>query len=98
MIKCDLERLKLKKQTEMLLKGISQIKGKEIEEITEEQAHTIIRKLYRDILTGTVVFFKRRRVNVCEHTTKKASLESLQKVPDNFPPSIPLATPWWHLS
>ena len=26
-------------------------------------------------------FFNQKRVNVCEHTTKKASLESLRKVP-----------------
>jgi hypothetical protein len=32
------------------------------------------RKLYRDILTGTAIFFNRKRVTVCEHTTKKASL------------------------
>ena len=52
-----------------------------IEEITEGQAHTNTRKLYRDISTGTAVFFNRKRVNVCEHTTKTASLESLRKVP-----------------
>ena len=60
------------------------MKGKEIEgieEITKGQAHTNTRKLYQDILTGTAVFLNRKRVNVCEHTTKTASLESLRKVP-----------------
>ena len=33
-------------------------------------------KLYRDISTGTAVFIKQRRVSVCEHVTKMASLES----------------------
>ena len=45
------------------------------------QAHTNTRKLNRDISTGPAVFLNRKRVNVCEHTTKMASLESLQKVP-----------------
>ena len=52
-----------------------------IEEITEEQAHTNTRKLYRDISTGTAVFLNQKRVNVCEHTTMKASLVCLRKVP-----------------
>ena len=65
-----------------------QIKGKEsknsyqgIEEITKGQAHTNTWKLYRDISTGMAVFFNRKRVNVCEHQTKTALLESLRKVP-----------------
>ena len=33
------------------------------------------------VSTGTAVFLNRKRVNVCEHTTKTASLESLRKVP-----------------
>ena len=49
----------------------------EIEEITEGQAHANTQKLYQDISTGTAVFINRKRVNVCEHTTKMASLESL---------------------
>ena len=53
-------------------------KGKGIEEITEGQERTNTRKLYRDISTGTAVFFNRKRVNVCEHTTRTASLESLR--------------------
>ena len=67
---------------------MSQIKGKESENSYQElkrsqkgQAHTNTRKLYRDFLTGTAVFLNRKRVNVCEHTTKTASLESLRKVP-----------------
>ena len=66
----------------------SQIQGKESENSYQElkrsrkgQAHTNIRKLNRDISTGTAVFLNRKRVNVCEHTTKTVSLESLQKVP-----------------
>ena len=61
----------------------SQNKGKEsenlpeTEEITEGQAHENTWKLYRDISTGTAVFINRKRVNVCEHTTKMASPESL---------------------
>ena len=40
------------------------------------------RKLNQDISTDTAVFLNRKRVNVCEHTTKNmASLESLRKVP-----------------
>ena len=39
------------------------------------------RKLYQDISTGTAVFINQKRVNVCEHMTKMALLESLWKVP-----------------
>ena len=39
------------------------------------------RKLYRDISTGTAVFINQKIVNVCEHMTKMASLDSLWKVP-----------------
>ena len=52
-----------------------------IEEITKGQAYTNTRKLYRDVSTGTAVFLNQKRVNVCEHTTKTASLKSLRKVP-----------------
>ena len=52
-----------------------------IEKITEGQAHTNTQKLYRNISTGTVIFINQKRVNVCEHMTKMASLESLRKVP-----------------
>ena len=37
------------------------------------QAQTNTRKLNRDISTGTAVFLNRKRVNVCEHTTKTPS-------------------------
>ena len=64
------------------------IKGKESENSYQElkrsqkrQAHTNTRKLNRDISTGMAVFLNRKRVNVCEHTTKTASVESLWKVP-----------------
>ena len=64
---------------------LSQIKGKESEnsyqELKRSQKDRHTRKLYRDISTGTAVFLNRKAVNVCEHTTKTASLESLQKVP-----------------
>ena len=56
--------------------------GKESENFYQElkrsqkgQAHTNTRKLYQDISTGTAVFLNQKRVNVCEHTTKTASLE-----------------------
>ena len=107
------ENHKLRERKVKILKGI--------EEITKGQAHTNTRKLYRDISTGMAVFLNQKSVNVCEHTTKTASLESVSVPPgaailnlltnsfylldsvlalisDNFPPSIPLATPWWHLS
>ena len=55
----------------------SQIKGKESKNSYQElkrsrkgQAHTNTRKLNRDISTGTAVYLNRKRVNVCEHTTK----------------------------
>ena len=83
----------------------SQIKGKESENSYQElkrsrkgQAHTNPWKLNRDILTGTAVFLNRKRVNVCEHPTKTASLESLRKVPPggcDRDGSILLATPWF---
>ena len=66
---------------------MSQIKGKESENSYQElkrsqkgQAHTNTRKLNRDISTGMAVFLNRKRVNVCKHTMKTASLESLRKV------------------
>ena len=122
-----------------------QIKGKESENSYQKlkrsqkdrhtQTHRNCIEIFR-LARLTAVFLNRRRVNVCEHATKTASLESLQKVmrgmdgleslrkvargmdggklseinwfylldsvlaliSDNFPPSIPLATPWWHLS
>ena len=67
---------------------MTQIKGKESENSYQElkrpqkgQAHTNTWKLNRDISTGTAFFLNRKRVHVCEHTTKTASLESLQKEP-----------------
>ena len=48
-----------------------------IEGITVGQAHVNTRKLTRNILTGTAVFLNQKRANVCEHTTKMVSLESL---------------------
>ena len=67
------ENHKLRKGKWKLLPGI--------EEMTKGQAHTNTRKLYWNISTGTAVFLNRKRVNVCEHKTKTASLESLRKVP-----------------
>ena len=52
-------------------------KNTKIEEITLGQAHINTRKLNRNILTGTAIFLNQKRANVCEHTTKVASLESL---------------------
>ena len=62
---------------------ISQNKGKESENSYQKlkrslgQAHKNTRKLYRNILTGMAIFINQKRVNVCEHTTKMGSLESL---------------------
>ena len=53
----------------------------ELKRSQKGQAHTNTWKLNRDISTGTAVFLNRKRVNVCEHTTKTASLENLRKVP-----------------
>ena len=58
---------------------ITENKGKErreIEEITVGKAHANTRKLNRNISTVTAVFLNQKRMNVCEHTTKMASLES----------------------
>ena len=54
------------------------IKGKESENFYQElkislkNRHTQTQKLYRDISTGTAVFFNRKRVNVSEYTTEMA--------------------------
>ena len=53
----------------------------ELKRSQKGQAHTNTWKLNQDISTGTDIFLNRKRVNVCEHTTKTASLESLRKVP-----------------
>jgi len=45
-----------------------------IEESSKGKAHANARKLNRNILTVTDVFLNQKRVNVCEHTTKMASL------------------------
>ena len=62
----------------------SQIMGKESEnsyqELKRSQTNRHTQTLYRDISTGMAVFLNRKRVNVCEHTTKTVSLESLRKV------------------
>ena len=62
---------------------ITQNKGKvrensyqKIEEISIGKAHANTRKFNRTISTVTAVFLNQKRVNVCEHTTKMASLES----------------------
>ena len=54
-------------------------KGKllpQIEEITRGKAHVNTWKLNRNILTVTDIFLNEKRVNVCEHMTKIASLQS----------------------
>ena len=61
-----------------------QNKGKlllESKEITVAKAYPNTQKLNQNILTVTAVFLNKKRVNVCEHTTKMASLESFWKVP-----------------
>ena len=42
------------------------------------QSYENTQKLYQNILTGTAVFINQKRANVCEHTTKMASLEFLK--------------------
>ena len=54
-------------------------KGKllpKIEEISGGKTHTNIRKLIQNILMVTDVFLNQKRVNVCEHMEKMASLDS----------------------
>ena len=46
-----------------------------IEEISDEKAHKNTRKLIQNISTITYIFLNQKRVNVCEHMTKIASLE-----------------------
>ena len=65
---------------------MTQNKGKEmeklvpkIEEISNGKAHTNTRELIQNILTVTDVFLNQKRVHICEHTTKMASLESILK-------------------
>jgi hypothetical protein len=50
---------------------------KNCKEITVGQAHINTRELNQNISTGSAVFLNQKRANVCEHTTKMASLESL---------------------
>ena len=47
-----------------------------IQEIFRGKAHTNKWKLIQNILTVTDVFFNQKRVNICEHTEKMASVES----------------------
>ena len=62
---------------------ITQNKGKDrgkllpkIEDITVGKAHTNTGELNQNILTVTAIFLNQKRMNVCEHTTMMASLES----------------------
>ena len=50
-------------------------------QITVGKVHANTRKLNRNILKVTAVFLNQKRMNVCEHTTQMASLESFKKVP-----------------
>ena len=55
---------------------ITKNKGKEkIEEISIGKAHANTLKLNQNISTVTDLFLNQKKVNVCEHTTKMASLE-----------------------
>ena len=45
-----------------------------------EERHMQTHGNNQNILTVTDVFLNQKRVNVCEHTTKMASLESFRKV------------------
>ena len=50
----------------------------ELKRSRKGQAHTNTRKLNRDISTGTAVFRNRKkRVNVCERTTKGGKLSEI---------------------
>ena len=71
-----IKRRRGKESTEV---QITQNKGKllpKIEKITVGKAHANTQKLNRNILTVTAVFLNQKRMNLCEHTTKMASLES----------------------
>ena len=59
------------------IKTLTQNKGKESENSYQklrDHSRTGTRKLNRNISTGTAVFLHQKRANVCEHTTKMASL------------------------
>ena len=51
-----------------------------IEEISKGKAHANTWKPNQNILTVTADFLNQKRVNLCEHTTKMASLESFFKL------------------
>ena len=51
------------------------------EEFSGGKAHTNTWKLIRNILTVTNVFLNQKRVNVCEHMVKMASIRSFWMVP-----------------
>ena len=89
-----------------------------IEEFTMDRhtnTHTETKSKYFE---DTAILLNQKRTNVCEHTTRIASLEFLKsatrglqeewmkgnligdylRLMPGLCPSIPLATPWWHLS
>jgi hypothetical protein len=49
-----------------------------MEEVTIGKAHANTQKLNRNVSMVTAVFLNQKRMNVCEHTTKMASLEFLK--------------------
>ena len=58
---------------------LTQNKGKlppKIEEISNGKAHTNTQKIIHNISMVTDVFLNQKRVNICDHTTKIASLQS----------------------
>ena len=64
--------------------GNHKIRERKVKTLTRnwrDHCRTGTRKHTETVLTGTAVFINQKRANVCEHTTKMASLESLWKVP-----------------
>ena len=73
-VPCGKESIKVR-ITQNKGKGMEKLLPK-IEEISNGKTHTNTRKRIQNISTVTDVFLSQKRVNVCEHTTKMASLES----------------------
>ena len=72
--------MEMNKVNSYLLDNTKYEKGKgkyllKIEEITVGKAHANTWKLNRNISTVTAVFLNQKRMNVCEHTRKMATLE-----------------------
>ena len=66
-----------------------------IKEISGGNANTS--KLISIISTVTDVFLNQKRVNVCEHMVKMASIERLKVPPGVLPLHLPLSQTWYIL-